>query len=601
MSYIINDDVLNEIRDRADIVDLISEYVDLKKSGSNYMGNCPFHSEKTPSFSVSPSKKIFHCFGCGEGGDQISFIMKRENLGFREAVKFLADKYNIELSENKNVNRELIEKKNRCFSANKETAKFYFNNLRKSKKAYSYLVNRNISNNIITKFAVGYAEDSWDSLYKYLKKLNFKDEELEEFNLITKTKNGNYIDRFRNRIMFPIIDTKSRVIAFGGRVLDDSMPKYLNTRDTPVFNKGRNLYNLNLISKESDRKKIILVEGYMDVISLYQSGINYSVASLGTALTEDQAELIKRYGEEVYICYDGDTAGVKATKRAIDVLISKNISPKVVNLKEGLDPDDYISKYGKFGFEVELKEGLNYLDYKILKAKENYNLDTSEGLSKFTSEAAKILARVKNPIEQDVYIDKVARQYKVSKDAIISYISTLRNDNRFKLKEANFNINNNNAPTKRKNSLVEARQKAEMQITKYALDSESNYEIIIEHILPHEFKSTNCRIIFEELKEAYKNEDDGYNIVKSLEEKKLIDDLFIKELKSEKVDIYNSEKIIKELVATINKDQLEDNRNEILQEINSLDKNNLGQDEILKLKELIDKLNELNTKLKISQ
>lgn len=597
MSYIINDEVLNEIRDRADIVDVISGYVDLKKSGSNYTGLCPFHGEKTPSFSVSEQKKIFHCFGCGVGGDQITFIMKRENLGFREAVKFLADKYNVELQENSNVNKELVEKKKRAYSANKETAKFYFNNLRKTQRAYRYLANRGLDSKTITKFAIGYAEDSWDSLYKHLKSLNFNDSELEEFNLITKTKNGNYIDRFRNRIMFPIIDYKSRVIGFGGRVLDDSLPKYLNTRDTIVFNKGKNLYNLNLISKESDRKKIILVEGYLDVISLYQSGINYSVASLGTALTEDQAELIKRYGEEVYICYDGDNAGFKAASRAIDVLITKNISPKIVNLRDGLDPDDYIKKYGKFNFEVELKEGYNYLDYKILKVKENFNLDTSEGLSGFTSEAAKILSRVKNPIEQDVYIDKVARQYGVSKDAISSYVSILLNNNRFKLKETNIN---REVPIQKDSKFIEARQKAEMQIIRYAIESESNFEFILNRIKPHEFKSINCRIIFEELNYCFENHED-VDIINSLEEKKLIDDLFMNKLKSVKIDIVNSERVIEELISTINKEQLEFDRNEILQEIHSLDKKTLANEDILRIKELINKLNELNTKLKISQ
>lgn len=397
--------------------------------------------------------------------------------------------------------------------------------------------------------------------------------------------------------MFPIIDYKSRVIGFGGRVLDDSLPKYLNTRDTIVFNKGKNLYNLNLISKESDRKKIILVEGYLDVISLYQSGINYSVASLGTALTEDQAELIKRYGEEVYICYDGDNAGFKAASRAIDVLITKNISPKIVNLRDGLDPDDYIKKYGKFNFEVELKEGYNYLDYKILKVKENFNLDTSEGLSGFTSEAAKILSRVKNPIEQDVYIDKVARQYGVSKDAISSYVSILLNNNRFKLKETNIN---REVPIQKDSKFIEARQKAEMQIIRYAIESESNFEFILNRIKPHEFKSMNCRIIFEELNYCFENHED-VDIINSLEEKKLIDDLFMNKLKSVKIDIVNSERVIEELISTINKEQLEFDRNEILQEIHSLDKKTLANEDILRIKELINKLNELNTKLKISQ
>ena len=594
MSYIINNDVIEEIRDRVDIVELISEYVSLKRSGSNYVGLCPFHNEKTPSFSVSEQKKIFHCFGCGEGGDQISFIMKKENLGFREAVVFLADKYHIELQEYRDTDNELKNKKNRCYSANKMAAQFYFNKMRGSRLAYGYLKNRDIDNRTITKYAIGYAEDSWDSLYRFLSSKGYSDEELEEFNLIVKTRKGNYIDRFRNRIMFPIIDSKSRVIAFGGRVLDDSLPKYLNTRDTVVFNKGHNLYNLNIISKESERKRIILVEGYMDVISLYQHGINYSVASLGTALTENQAELIKRFGDEVYICYDGDSAGIKATKRAIDVLVAKNISPKIVNLKDGLDPDEYIKKYGKMKFEMELDNGLNYLEYKIMKAKENYNLETAEGLTKFTSEAAKILSFVKNPIEQDVYIDKVSRNYNVSKEAIKSYIKGIQNNS--KKRYGNYEKKGYIKPEDI--NIVEARKKAEYQITAYALDNRDYSDYILDKIKPYEFKDMGCRLVMEEIESA---EDlKKVNILEILKEKKLIDDLFIKGIMSVKIDIVNYRKVIDELIGTVNKDQLEENRDRILNSIKELENSDDAKDN-LKLKELIEKLNELNTRLKFSQ
>lgn len=594
MSFIINDDVIEEIRNNVSIVDLISEYVDLKRSGSSYMGLCPFHTEKTPSFSVSDDKKIFHCFGCGEGGDQISFIMKKENLGFREAVIFIAQKYNIPLQKYRDVDLELKNKKERCFKANKIAAQYYFNNIRKNRTAYEYLKNRGINDRTITKYAIGYAKDSWDSLYKYMKIKGFTDDELEEFNLIVKTRKGTYIDRFRNRIMFPIIDSQSRVIAFGGRVLDDSLPKYLNTRDTVVFNKGHNLYNLNIIAKESDREKIVLVEGYMDVISLYQCGINYSVASLGTSLTEIQADIIKRFGKKIYICYDGDSAGVKATKRAIDILVGKNIEPRVVNLKEGLDPDEFVKKYGKLKFEIELENSKNYLEYKILKIKENYNLDSAEGLTKFTSEAARVLSFVKNPIEQDIYIGKVAETYKVSKDAISSYIYAIKKKDKFKKDNNQFEYIK---PAIEVN-IADARKKAEYQLLRYSVYSEEYFKYIINHIKPYEFKDVKCRIILQELEEGYKNLKE-VSIVESLKEKKLVDDLFIKDLKSIKIDITNYQKVINELIETINKEQLEENRNQILKEIKELENNNQAKDN-LKLQELVEKLNELNTKLKFS-
>ncbi|SHH26055.1 DNA primase [Anaerosphaera aminiphila DSM 21120] len=600
MSYIIDEDVLNEIRDRADIVDVISSYVNLKKSGSNYMGLCPFHGEKTPSFSVSPSKGIFHCFGCGVGGDQITFIMKRENLGFRDAVKFLADKYNVILKEG-GENNHLAEKKKRAYLANKKAAEFYLMNLSESREAFNYLKNRNIGVDIIKKFALGYAPDQWDKLYKYLRNMNFTDEELEGFNLTTKTKRGTYIDRFRNRIMFPIIDTQKRVIGFGGRVLDNSLPKYLNTRDTIVYNKGENLYNLNLIALESDRNSIILVEGYMDVISLYKSGISYSVASLGTSLTEAQAQLIKRYGKEVYICYDGDSAGEKATNRAIDILIDQNISPKIISLPNNLDPDDYVAKYGRLSFELEMKQSLTYLDYKISKIKESYNLDSAEGLTGFTSEVAKVLSRVKNPIERDVYIDKVSREYSVSKEAIASYIRALFKDKTKKQK----NFNNFKPKVRTEKYLLnDARKKAELLLIKYSLAGEDEFNTLKQNLESYEFENLYCRIIYEELIQQYELEKfESEKILQNLKEKNLIAEDFIVELENVNIDNYNSKEVVSELINTVKKDELDIRKKQLLKEINDFEnnKNVAKKEDLLKLEELISELNDINENLNLSQ
>ena len=588
MSYIIDDNLLDEIRDRADIVDLISGYVNLKKSGSNYLGLCPFHNEKTPSFSVSKSKGIFKCFGCGAGGDQITFIMKRENLGFREAVKFLADKYGIELRENKNTyDREIIDKKKRAYEANKEAALHYLKNLSSTKSAYDYLKNRQIDSATINAYGIGYAKDSWDDLLNYMKKKGYKEEELEEFNLVVKSKRGSYIDRFRNRIMFPIIDTNKRVIGFGGRNLDKSLPKYINTKDTIIFNKGKHLYNLNIIAKESDREKIILVEGYMDVISLYKSGINYSAASLGTSLTIDQADLIKRYGKQVYICYDSDKAGIAATVRAIDILISENIYPKIVTLTDGLDPDDYIKKYGKLSFELELKNALTYLDYKILKIKENYNLESSEGLSGFTSDVAEILSRVKNPIERDIYTEKLSKDYSISKDALNLQLSTV------------LNYNKPRTDFKRIEKLKkgEGRTRAEEQLISYALKDKAVYDLINSSLTSLDFSDIKVRILFEKLDELYKLDNYSYNkVLNVLLEQELIDKNFADRILKTELPT-DVEELSKELIINIKRGSLIEKRDFISASISEMESGEASYEKE-DLNALVKELYSINVKLK---
>ncbi len=597
MSYIIDDNLLDEIRSTVGIYDLISGYVDLKKSGSGYVGLCPFHNEKTPSFSVSPGKGIFHCFGCGEGGDQITFIMKRENLGFREAVKFIADKYGIEVREgSSSFNKEISDKRNRAYKANKEAATFFLHNLRNNKRAYEYLQRRSIDNSTIAAYGIGYAQDSWDSLVKHLVAKGYKEEELEEFNLAVKSKKGTYIDRFRNRIMFPIVDTSRRVIGFGGRVLDDSLPKYLNTKDTIIFNKGKNLYNLNIIAEKTERNKIILVEGYMDVISLYKSGINYSIASLGTALTPNQADLIKRYSKEVYICYDSDNAGIKATNRAIDILIEKNIYPKIVTLPENLDPDDYVKKYGKLSFEMELNKAKTYLDYRIIKIKENYNIESSEGLSGFTSDVAQLLSRVKNPIERDVYGDKIAKSYGISKNAIISYINILIKNNKIKnIEKSRFKKPEIKPVTIKKNN---KRNLAEYILIRVALDCERDYAYIAGNLSSHEFSNAYCRIIFEELNEYYKLNNMNVNsFLDKLSKESLITEEFKNEILKINLNQVNFHETKREIIDTIKRDNLENRRKKILKEIGTLESKNSDYEDGYSIEELIKELDDINIQI----
>ena len=599
MALIIDDYLLEEIKDRVDLIDFIGEYVDLKKSGSNYMGLCPFHNEKTPSFSVSPSKGIFHCFGCGAGGDQITFAMKIENLNFVEAVKFLADRAQIEIKEKETTSydKKIADEKERCYQANKDAALFYLNNLRRNKIAYSYLTKRDIDPETIKNYGLGFAENSWDGLYKYLKNKGYKDEELYNYNLISKSKNGNYIDRFRNRIIFPIIDTNKRVIGFGGRVIDDSMPKYLNTKDTIVFNKGRHLYNLNIIANESKERKIILVEGYMDVISLYKSGINYSVASLGTSLTLDQAGLIKRYADDVYICYDSDDAGINATKRAIDILISKDIHPKIISLPDRLDPDDYIRKYGKLSFELEIKNAISYIDYKILKIKENYNIESAEGLSNFTSEIAKVLSRIKNPIEMDVYVSKIAKDYQISKESILSYIKSLninKNKKEFKKQEANKKRVIEKASKK---IFTSKRKRAEDYLIRFCMDAEENYRYAQKFISSYEFSDAKNRIIFESLDDLYKQMGDHKDLIDKITNYMGIEIEKLEELLSIDIEKLNFSDIKDELILTIKDESLKTRRIQILEEIKSIESTEQTESTKTEINYLLKELDEINKKI----
>lgn len=588
--YVINDNVLDEIRDRADIVDLIGEYVDLKRSGSNYMGLCPFHSEKTPSFSVSPSKSIFKCFGCGVGGDVITFVMKRENLSFPEAVEFLADKYNVRLEVYKDENKEAREKRNRLYEINREAGLHFLKNYEASQKTQLYLKNRMLGDKTIRSYGIGYSKDSWTDLYDHLTKMGYREDELLELNLISKSKNGNYIDRFRDRVMFPIINRNNRIIGFGARAFGDAKPKYLNSRETPIFHKGSNVFNINIISRESSRERIILVEGYMDVISLYNSGINYSVASLGTSLTIDQANIIKKMARDIYICYDSDSAGINATSRAIDIFLQASVKPKIIELEGGLDPDDFIKKYGVEGFENKIKSAISYIEFKIKKLKENFNLEDSEGLSNFTIESAKILSSIKNPIERDIFVKDFSRKYNISYTAIENYINYL---NRNKLKEANkekFKVKKNT------NVVKSNKARAQEELLSYSLLDNDIYKYIRNKIEVFYFTNAMTRAVFEEIPRLYEEEMEVRDFLSLLESDRLIDKEFVENILSIINDIHVNDKIVDELINTIEGNYLRDRKNKILENIEKLqgeENKNLLLEALKELQEINLKLNEL--------
>ena len=588
--YVINDNVLDEIRDRADIVDLIGEYVDLKRSGSNYMGLCPFHSEKTPSFSVSPSKSIFKCFGCGVGGDVITFVMKRENLSFPEAVEFLADKYNVRLEVYKDENKEAREKRNRLYEINREAGLHFLKNYEASQKTQLYLKNRMLSDKTIRSYGIGYSKDSWTDLYDHLTKMGYREDELLELNLISKSKNGNYIDRFRDRVMFPIINRNNRIIGFGARAFGDAKPKYLNSRETPIFHKGSNVFNINIISRESTRERIILVEGYMDVISLYNSGINYSVASLGTSLTIDQANIIKKMARDIYICYDSDSAGINATSRAIDIFLQAAVKPKIIELEGGLDPDDFIKKYGVEGFENKIKSSISYIEFKIKKLKENFNLDDSEGLSNFTIESAKILSSIKNPIERDIFVKDFSRKYNISYTAIENYINYL---NRNKLKEAN----REKLKVKKNTNVVKSNKaRAQEELLSYSLLDNDIYKYIRNKIEVFYFTNAMTRAVFEEIPRLYEEEMEVRDFLSLLESNRLIDKEFVENILSIINEIHVNDKIVDELINTIEGNYLRDRKNKILENIEKLqgeENKNLLLEALKELQEINLKLNEL--------
>ncbi len=418
-----SDEIIEEVRINNDIVDIISEYVKLEKKGKDYFGLCPFHREKTPSFSVVPGKQIFYCFGCGKGGNVFHFIMNAENLEYIEAVRYLADRAKIQLPEGGAEDEEKARLRQSLLKINTEAARFFYNTLESGKysKANEYLKNRGITQNTIKKFGLGYHPEGMDVLYRYLKSKGFEDETILTSGLVLSGKKGGYYDRFRGRIIFPIFDIRGNVIAFGGRVTDSSMPKYMNSPETPIYSKGKNLFALNF-AKNSGEKQLIIVEGYMDVISLHQSGIINAVASLGTALTESQGRMLKKYSEEVIISYDADTAGQSATMRGLEILNDIGCNVRVLRVPDGKDPDEYIKKKGPDSFRKLVDNASSLFEYKIASYRKEMDISNPQGKINFLNKIAEVLAKSSNRFEIETYARKVANDYEISEEAIISEV-----------------------------------------------------------------------------------------------------------------------------------------------------------------------------------
>ncbi len=414
------DDVVEEVRSRNDIVDVISSYIKLQKKGGSYFGLCPFHNEKSPSFSVSGNKQMFYCFGCGEGGNVFSFLMKYDSLTFGEALKTLADRAGIALPEynESSEDRKKADTRNQIYDINKEAARYfhYLLGTDVGNTAREYIDRRELEKNTVTSFGLGVSNMRSDSLYQYFKKKGYDDEILKQTGLFIYDERGVH-DRFRNRLMFPIININNKVIGFGGRVMGDAQPKYLNSPETPVFDKGRNLYGLN-VAKNSRKNNLIICEGYMDVISMHQAGFTQAVASLGTALTPGQAMLMKRISKDVLVCYDSDGPGTKAALRAIGIFREAGMRCKVINMQPYKDADEFIKKEGAESFAKRIEEAENSLLYEIRIMEQGFDLKDPDGKTAFFNEVAKRLTEFEDEIERNNYIDAVASKYFIPADSL---------------------------------------------------------------------------------------------------------------------------------------------------------------------------------------
>lgn len=492
----LSEDFIAELKYRSDISEIASSYMQLKRRGRNLVGLCPFHGEKTPSFNIYTENGSFYCFGCGAGGDVITFIMKIENLDYMEAVKFLAQRAGMTVPED-TVDDSMSKLRTRVFEANREAARFYYSQLYSplGKDALQYLKNRALSDNTIRRFGLGYSPNNRFALTNHLKSKGFTDSELIAANLVFKARSGNgVIDRFVDRVMFPIIDLRGNVIAFGGRIMSGQKPKYLNTSDTIVFNKSHNLFSLNN-AKNAGTRRLILCEGYMDVIAVNQAGFTDAVATLGTALTAEQAMLMKRYCDEVVICYDADEAGQKATGRAISILRNTGLVVRVLTIPDGKDPDEFIRKNGDKGaaaFKNILENSGNDVEYRLYKLRQAYDIKSTDGKFAYLSNAVKVLCSLDNRMEQDLYASKLADEVGVEKNSIMEQIRRTNRTKFYNDRKQEFNKLQTKMSGRDNKMNPEHAKKpratvAEQNIIAYLINNPDKIKVIDKHIVADDF------------------------------------------------------------------------------------------------------------------
>ena len=578
-----SDELLDEIKSKNDIVDIVSQYVVLKRTGRNYMGLCPFHKEKSGSFCVSPDKQIFHCFGCGVGGNVFHFISKIENLNFKESVEMLANRAGVELPVSGNFEDDKLAKlKSRVYEVNKCAAEFYHENLYKptAKPGQEYVKKRHLDNKTLKAFKIGYS-GRFNELYTELKSKGFTEEEILASCLVNKNPDGKFIDRFRNRLMFPIFDTHERVIAFGGRVLDDSKPKYINSPEDIVYSKGRHLFAFN-IARKYNSKTIIMVEGYMDAVSLHQRGIHNAVASLGTALTEAQGRLLRRSCEKVIIGYDADGAGQAATLRGLEILQNLGCDIRILQIEGAKDPDEFVVKYGPERFQMYVNKAISLVEFKVKMLKKSLDLDNVNDKIKFLNEVAKIVAKVENSMEREVYVDKISLEYKVSKDAIYAEINKLlyansRTEQKLEKKVVpvkNVSIQQDEQPvdvkTKRLESLV-----IYLLINYPDKSFERLKKLIDNNVIKIERNKAIINKLYEEHEKGNINIE---NILDLFEDEITVN--YLSGIMSSDFEITDVDKCIEDVLVTYRKELLLQRRNEILGKI---DNNDLTKEEVANL------------------
>ena len=575
-----SEDLIEEVISQNDIVDVISEYVTLKKRGRNFIGLCPFHREKTPSFCVSMDKQIFKCFGCSQGGNVISFIMKIENLEFWESVEMLAERANIDLSRYEQNSKSFANKKETknlketLFNINREVGIFYHNNLVELLKEENnivkeYVKKRQFDMKTITKFGIGFANGK-THLFDHLISKGFSKEEILKSGILIENDRGKIYDRFYSRLIFPIFDIRDRIIAFGGRVLDKSLPKYVNSQENEIYHKGKTLYLMNF-AKRNKQDRIIIVEGYMDAIALQKSGFDNAVASLGTALTDDQARLLKKYTDNVIICYDQDSAGQNATLRGLDILHKRGINVKVLKLDKPdvKDPDEYINKYGKERFKNCIENSISLVEFKVSMLEKTLDINNIDSKISFLTKTAEILAGIENDIEREVYVNKIANKYKIGAGPILKEVEKKIN------KKQEATVIDMQSLTRKMHLTTSLRKRQEQYIIALILSHDKKIEEkIFKEISPKDIEDVSIKKIYEFIINLKKD----YDINKIDILSKLKDDELIKEL-TEIIYIdtqnENNEKLLNDVLTYKRKEKLYLRRDEILKRLEE----NISKDE----------------------
>ena len=580
-----SEEIVEQVRQNNDIVDIISQYVHLTRKGRNYFGLCPFHNEKSPSFSVSPERQIFHCFGCGVGGNIYTFLMKIEGIGFKDAIEQLAERANIQLPRIENPEEDRKEElKAKIYKINQFTADFYHKNLYKptAQNAQEYVKKRKLTQNTLETFKIGFS-GKFDELYKSLKLQGFGEKEILESRLVIKNDRGQFIDMYRNRLMIPICDIRGRVIAFGGRVLDDSKPKYINSPENVVYSKGRHLFGLNVAKKDCS-KKLLIVEGYMDAISLYQRGITNVVAALGTALTEQQGWLLRKSTEQVILGFDADGAGQTAVARSMEILQKMGCDMRVLQIEGAKDPDEFVLKFGEGRFKLAIDNAISLIEFKVKNLSKDINLNNTSDKIKFLNEIAKILAKVDNTMEREIYIDKIANNYQISKEAIYAEVNKLiytssKTDNLLQSKTIKSQVVKK-IEKEEKDVDVDLKRREDTIIALLLDSNNKTFQKIKEKIKPEDFKDETNKKIAIKLYEELEKQDANVN--------KLIDEFdeqtqnHITKVMATDYEIENIEKAVDDILSKYERERLESKKIDILKELeteqNTETKKNLSKE-----------------------